>query len=62
LVRASEFELRFVATAIHYAGWDRESSDYVFSEAGMILSGSLTEARREGLNASQAAWRSSVVI
>ena len=37
LVRASQFELRFVATAIHYAGWDRESSDYVFSEAGMIL-------------------------
>jgi hypothetical protein len=37
VVRAAEFELRFVATAIHYAGWDRESSDYVFSEAGMIL-------------------------
>ena len=24
-------------SAIHHAGWDRESSDYVFSEAGMIL-------------------------
>ena len=37
VVRATEFELRFVATAIHHAGWDREPSDYVFSEAGMIL-------------------------
>ena len=32
VVRATEFELRFVATAFH-AGWDGESSDYVFSEA-----------------------------
>ncbi len=36
VMRAAEFELRFVATAIHHAGWDRESLDYVFVEAGMI--------------------------
>jgi hypothetical protein len=37
MVRARQFELRFVAAVVHLVGWDTELLDYVSSEAGMVL-------------------------
>jgi hypothetical protein len=60
MVRARQFELRFVAGVVRRVGWDVELLDYVSSEAGMVLWKS--HRSKEGLKVSLAAWRNSVVI
>jgi hypothetical protein len=59
MVRARQFELRFIVAVVHLVGWDIELLSYVSSETGMVL---WQVSPKEGLKVSLAAWRNSVVI